>query len=97
MENKKVLQDETMANVSGGYIFEDSKGQFCIIDEVGDVLELFQSADEALAYCEANGISTQRINWDQVVKLRDEASKKRHEDDPFYPPNINPLIPPYHK
>ena len=97
MENKKMLQDETMANVSGGFIFADSKGQLCIIDETGNVLELFQSMDEALAYCEQNGISNQPISWEQIVKLREAASKKRHEDDPYYPPNINPLIPPYHK
>jgi hypothetical protein len=36
MENKKILQDETMASVSGGFIFADSKGQFCIIDETGN-------------------------------------------------------------
>ncbi len=97
MENKKILQDETMASVSGGFIFADSKGQFCIVDDVGNILELFQNMADAQAYCEQNGISTQQISWEQVVKLRDEASKKRHEDDPFYPPNINPLIPPYHK
>ncbi|MBQ3459609.1 MAG: hypothetical protein IJH14_02950 [Solobacterium sp.] len=95
MENKKILQDETMASVSGGFIFADSKGQFCIVDDVGNILELFQNMADAQAYCEQNGISTQQISWEQVVKLRDEASKKRHEDDPFYPPNINPLIPPH--
>ena len=95
MENKKILQDETMASVSGGFIFADSKGQFCIVDDVGNILELFQNMADAQAYCEQNGISNQQISWEQVVKLRDEASKKRHEDDPFYPPNINPLIPPH--
>lgn len=95
MENKKILQDETMASVSGGFIFADSKGQFCIVDDVGNILELFQNMADAQAYCEQNGISTQQISWEQVVKLREEASKKRHEDDPFYPPNINPLIPPH--
>ena len=95
MENKKILPDETMASVSGGFIFADSKGQFCIVDDVGNILELFQNMADAQAYCEQNGISTQQISWEQVVKLREEASKKRHEDDPFYPPNINPLIPPH--
>lgn len=95
MENKKILEDETMASVSGGFIFADSKGQFCIVDDVGNILELFQNMADAQAYCEQNGISTQQISWEQVVKLREEASKKRHEDDPFYPPNINPLIPPH--
>ncbi len=95
MENKKILQDEIMASVSGGFIFADSKGQFCIVDDVGNILELFQNMADAQAYCEQNGISTQQISWEQVVKLREEASKKRHEDDPFYPPNINPLIPPH--
>ncbi len=95
MENKKILQDETMASVSGGFIFADSKGQFCIVDDVGNILELFQNMADAQTYCEQNGISTQQISWEQVVKLREEASKKRHEDDPFYPPNINPLIPPH--
>ena len=84
-----------MASVSGGFIFADSKGQFCIVDDVGNILELFQNMADAQAYCEQNGISTQQISWEQVVKLREEASKKRHEDDPFYPPNINPLIPPH--
>ena len=95
MENIKILEDETMASVSGGFIFADSKGQFCIVDDVGNILELFQNMADAQAYCEQNGISTQQISWEQVVKLREEASKKRHEDDPFYPPNINPLIPPH--
>ena len=95
MENKKILPDETMASVSGGFIFADSKGQFCIVDDVGNILELFQNMADAQAYCEQNGISTQQISWEQVVKLREEASKKRHEDDPFYPPNINLLIPPH--
>ena len=95
MENKKILQDEIMASVSGGFIFADSKGHFCIVDDVGNILELFQNMADAQAYCEQNGISTQQISWEQVVKLREEASKKRHEDDPFYPPNINPLIPPH--
>ena len=62
MENKKILQDETMASVSGGFIFADSKGQFCIVDDVGNILELFQNMADAQAYCEQNGISTQQIS-----------------------------------
>ncbi len=46
-------------------------------------MKLFHNYDEALSYCEEHGISSKRINWEEVVRLRDAARKK----------NKNPLKP----
>ena len=91
MKGKKALQDEALKNVSGGFIFEDSRGVFQIIDEDGNVLELFHSEEEALKYCEENGISNKRINWEEVSKLREEYAKKHK--GPGIPGYDNPPIP----
>jgi hypothetical protein len=54
------------------------------------VLKLFHSYDEALACCEENNISSKQINWEEVVRLRDEARKKKQTHNP---PFANPSRP----
>ena len=93
MENKEVLQDEELKNVSGGFIYEDTKGTIQIIGEDGNVLKLFHNYDEALAFCEENGISTKRINWEEVVRLRDAARKKNNNNPHPVAPSGKPGSP----
>ena len=77
MENKEKLNDDALTNVSGGFIYADTNGTIQIINEDGLVDKLFHDYDEALAYCEENGISSKRISWDDVVRLRDDYKKKK--------------------
>ena len=82
MNNKHMLNDDTLDNVSGGYLFNsngiigaDKDHQWEGIDNKGDVKGRFSNYDEACRNASAMGFSTEAIGWDELCKLRQQNGK----------------------
>ena len=83
LKEEKVLKEEELEKVDGGYVFHDKygSGKWQVIDDIhGGVRDYEylskQAAQEAAA---KKGLSTDEILWDDLDKLRKEFDKKNAE------------------
>lgn len=79
MKNEKTMKDDELENVSGGYIFNQSRipgggdNIWELIDDKTDRV-LYRSKDKnvILDMCKGPGYSVQELRYDQLVYLRKE-------------------------
>lgn len=64
------LSDENLDKMSGGYIFQNSEGDWAVIDEDGKEVALLDDEDEAIAEAARRGLSTEEIEWSELRKKR---------------------------
>lgn len=73
------LDDNQVEEIAGGYIFDSGElngwsfptvNAWEVLDAKGDVVARFNHPSEAWEFAEANGYSTERLDWNQVQKLR---------------------------
>lgn len=71
-ENETPLSEESLEQVSGGYIFLNEDGEWAIIDANGNEIALIDEDDEEAAIAEAarRGVETREIEWWELRKLR---------------------------
>ena len=82
MADKKVLTEEELLDISGGYIFFDryGGGKYQGIDDTtGNVVLENPYRNCAEYYAERYGYSTENIDWDKLDKLRKEYQAKKNQ------------------
>ena len=89
MTDKKLIKDDELDNVTGGYIFKTYDSWYEIIDNVGNVVERFGSLDNAKKKCAELGYNTDMIDWESLYALREENGLNDKEQKPY----INPYGP----
>ena len=81
LKEEKVLKEEELENVGGGYVFYDryGSGKWQIIsDRTGSVKnDGFLSKEAAQEWAEKTGSGTDEISWDDLDKLRKDFEKER--------------------
>ena len=83
LKEEKVLKEDELENVGGGYVFFDryGSGKWQIIsDRTGSVKnDGFLTKKAAQEWAEKTGYGTDEILWDDLDKLRKEFDKKNAE------------------
>ena len=82
MADKKVLTEEELLDVLGGYIFFDTYGnhKYQLIDDTtGDVRYESTSRNRIEYYAKKYGYSTEKIDWNKLDKLRKEYQAKKNQ------------------
>lgn len=89
-DEKKELNEANENNVSGGYLFDahgcghDEKA-YEIIGKKGEILKRFTTRDDAVKWADKENISSKRIYWPELARLREvsdvdsEERKKEQE------------------
>jgi hypothetical protein len=82
MADKKVLTEEELLDVLGGYIFFDTYGnhKYQLIDDTtGDVRYESTCRNRIEYYAKKYGYSTEKIDWNKLDKLRKEYQAKKNQ------------------
>ena len=79
MDKNNRLDDQSLDNVSGGYLFNssniigaDKDRPWEIIDDKGDVKGRFSDYGEACRNAKAMGLTDDAIGWDEVQRRRQQ-------------------------
>ena len=83
LKEEKVLKEDELEKVDGGYVFHDKygSGKWQVIDDIhGGVRDYeYSSKQAAQDAAEKKGLSTDEISRDDLDKLRKEFDKKNAE------------------
>ena len=82
MKKERIINDDELEEVSGGYIFhryESGNGYIVegadpyeVIDDKGNVVERFSTYAKAVRYAIDHGYSDETIDWSQLKEIRDK-------------------------
>ena len=65
------LTDDQLEGISGGYLFQNEKDEWEVIDDGnGEVLASFSTDLKASTYAKSIGMSTKAIDWEDLASLR---------------------------
>ena len=89
MADKRIIKDDDLEKISGGYIFKTYDDWYEIIDDIGNVVERFGSLKACQKKCNELGINPETISWASLYALREENGLNDKEQQPY----INPYGP----